>query len=173
MQARQAVLLSRKILESVTPLHFDCGTLCRAQCCQPLEGDEISGMLLFPGEENFYSTSADWYRLVPSHLPGITLFVCTGTCPREERPLACRIFPLLPIIRKDGSSGFRMDMRGHGLCPLCSQGRSALSPDFIHAVSECSGILAQSEEIRAFILTIQKEEKAIRDLLKSLNRPVS
>ena len=168
MQARQAILIARKKIETVTPLLFDCGSLCASRCCQALDEESVSGMLLYPGEEYFYHTETDWYRILPSHLPGVSLFVCNGTCPREERPLACRLFPLLPIYTRDGKADVRIDMRGRGICPLCERSKESLSPAFVKKAMECAEILCQSEDILSFIKTIQNEEKQIRNLYRSL-----
>ena len=43
-----AVLTARALLSNLTPLKSDCGRLCGGACCQ---GDDATGMLLFPGEE--------------------------------------------------------------------------------------------------------------------------
>ena len=40
---------ARQVLEKVTPLTVNCGTVCDARCCQ--WDDLSSGMRLFPGEE--------------------------------------------------------------------------------------------------------------------------
>ena len=44
-----AVSAAREKLKNVTPLKNDCGRVCGARCCRPLDGEE-TGMLLFPGE---------------------------------------------------------------------------------------------------------------------------
>ena len=49
----EALVWARKRLEEVTPLKSDCGRVCGAACCRPVQGEE-TGMLLFPGEEAFY-----------------------------------------------------------------------------------------------------------------------
>ena len=41
-------------LRKVTPLNFDCGKICNGKCCK---GDEKTGMILFPGEEEFIDNS--------------------------------------------------------------------------------------------------------------------
>ena len=51
MSAYDTVRAARNLLETLTPLKTDCGRLCQGACCQ---GDEQTGMLLFPGEEAFY-----------------------------------------------------------------------------------------------------------------------
>ena len=49
----EALEKARELLENVTPLKTDCGKVCGGRCCRPLEAEE-TGMLLFPGEEDFY-----------------------------------------------------------------------------------------------------------------------
>ncbi len=53
-------------------------------------------MLLFPGEEAYY-INKDGYQI--KQADGALLLICSGTCRREDRPLSCRIFPLLPLVR--------------------------------------------------------------------------
>ena len=40
-----AVSAAREKLNQLTPLKKDCGRICGARCCRPLEGEE-TGMLL-------------------------------------------------------------------------------------------------------------------------------
>ena len=51
--ALEAVKAARDLLENVTPLPTDCGAFCSAACCKDDPDYETSGMLLFPGEEDF------------------------------------------------------------------------------------------------------------------------
>ena len=77
------------ILGELTPLKADCGQLCGCACCK---GDDKTGMRLFPHEEsalNIIETSSN-----------VRLAVCNGTCDRNKRPLACRIFPFFPTVDK-------------------------------------------------------------------------
>ena len=91
-----AVSAAREKLKNVTPLKKDCGRVCGARCCRPLEGEE-TGMLLFPGEAEAYADREGW--VVRQAAQG-DIVVCPGTCDREERPLSCRLFPLLPLIER-------------------------------------------------------------------------
>ena len=54
-----AVSAAREKLKNVTPLKKDCGRVCGARCCRPLEGEE-TGMLLFPGEAEAYADREGW-----------------------------------------------------------------------------------------------------------------
>lgn len=104
-------------LARVTPLSFDCGTLCAGKCCS---GGEKDGMLLYPGEKAFFE-----------HKPGFTVYYddkysayavsCGGVCDRCERPLACRIFPyMFYAVERDGKRSVTVapDMRAVGVCPI-------------------------------------------------------
>ena len=94
------LLAAREKLKSVTPLKRDCGRVCGAACCRSPENEE-TGMLLFPGEEEAYRGKEGWTIRETAMGP---MAVCPGHCDRDERPLACRLFPLLPVIREDGGA---------------------------------------------------------------------
>ena len=55
---------ARGLLAEVTPLKTDCGRVCGGICCRSMEGEE-TGMLLFPGEEDFYEDLDGW-RMLPA-----------------------------------------------------------------------------------------------------------
>ena len=74
---------ARALLENVTPLHADCGLTCGHACCSSLAG-EMTGMLLFPGEEAYYA-ALPGYHLVDT--PQGTLVICSGRCDRAGPPL--------------------------------------------------------------------------------------
>ena len=155
---------AREMLAEVTPLKTDCGKVCGARCCRPLEGEE-TGMLLFPGEEAAYRAKPDWKL---SETAAGTLAVCPGVCGRNERPLACRIFPLLPVIR-EGKVRVKVDQRAKGVCPLARYGIQGMDPAFTEAVREAGRMLAEDAEQRSFLenLTAEQDElKALRTRLK-------
>ena len=158
-----ALLSAREILNDVTPLHTDCGRVCGARCCRSLEGEE-TGMLLFPGEEAFYQGRAGWTL---RDAPAGKLAVCPGRCERSERPLACRLFPLIPVER-DGEIRAAVDQRAGAVCPLARQGRSAMAPAFAEAVRKAGEILAADAEQRAFLAALAAEQRELRELKKRL-----
>ncbi len=154
----------RALLETLTPLSSDCGLLCHGQCCRSREGEE-TGMLLFPGEEAYYTNSAQG-RMQSTPL-GL-LYICRGTCDRASRPLSCRLFPLLPVLRGDEIK-VAMDARARGACPLCRAGVRGLQEAFVEAVRQCGQLLAADEKQRPFLeaLTRQQDEwTALRRQLK-------
>lgn len=153
----------RELLAEVTPLKTDCGRVCGARCCRPMEGEE-TGMLLFPGEEEAYLGKAGW--TVKETGAGL-LAVCPGTCAREERPLACRIFPLLPVIR-EGKIRVAADQRARAVCPLLRQGIRGMDPAFTEAVREAGRILAEDQETRTFLESLTAEQDELKALRQKL-----
>ena len=109
-----------KRLDALTPLPLDCGSLCGKLCCESGGGDE-TGMYLFPGEEALFR-GKEGYRILPSNFiygngKRANLLLCTQPCKREERPLSCRIFPLVPYYRRGSGVRIILDPRA-SICPL-------------------------------------------------------
>ena len=103
-----------RLLDRVSPVPFDCGTICGAACCNAAYTDEDMGIMLLPGEEKIHDKHADWltwdslstdeYEL-PGSWKGKIFFVRCKTpphCPRHMRPMQCRTFPLTPHLDEDG-----------------------------------------------------------------------
>ena len=151
----------RELLGDITPLRFDCGLLCGAACCRSLPGEE-TGMALFPGEERL-CPEAGW-RLLPHPLG--QLAVCPGVCDRGERPLACRMFPLLPLLRESGVR-VAVDARARAVCPLARQGLRAFSGEFVEAVRACGEALAEDPAQRGFLARLTAEQDELRALRRA------
>ncbi len=159
-----ALTRARALLEDVTPLKSDCGLTCGGACCRPLEG-ENTGMLLFPGEDAYYAGRAGYTMTDTGH--GM-LLTCSGRCDRADRPLSCRLFPLLPLLRTDGVK-VATDLRARTVCPLARHGKDGLAAEFVSAVREVGRILAEDEGQRAFLMQLtrqQDELKALRDAFR-------
>ena len=156
---------ARAILENVTPLKTDCGLTCQGACCRPLEG-EMTGMLLFPGEEKYYE-GREGYRMTATDHG--TLLICSGRCERADRPLSCRLMPLIPLIRPDGVK-VATDLRAKTVCPLAQQGKDALDPDFVSAVRQVGHILAEDETQRAFLVQLTKHQDELKALRNQFRR---
>ena len=156
MSERSAVLAARELLESLTPLKTDCGRLCQGACCQ---GDEATGMLLFPGEEALYENCA-FARVVPTgfSLGGTPaqLLVCSGRCDRKNRPLACRLFPLFLKFREDQTPVLRMEARARAVCPLTDYGMKALDPAFRQAARRAYDLLLEDETCAKYLKALDE-----------------
>ena len=164
MNAQEILLQARALLATLTPLKSNCGKLCGGACCLPDPEEEgENGMLLFPHEEELYAEPIEGF---PFHLSDDdTLFeggkrlVCEGKCTRENRPLACRIFPLRMSVQKDGSVEAEIDPRAWWICPLCEMGgMRAMSGEFVKAVKEAGTLLCQNDELRA---ALEREQQLI------------
>lgn len=155
-----AVSAAREKLKNVTPLKRDCGRVCGARCCHSLEGEE-TGMLLFPGEAEAYAGKAGFE--VRKTAQG-DLLICSGSCERDDRPLSCRLFPLLPVIGDDGKVRAVTDLRAKAVCPLTRQGKSAMDPVFSDAVCEAGEILAAEDEQAVFLEMLEDEQEELKRL---------
>ncbi|MGI6005249.1 MAG: hypothetical protein ACOX88_07565 [Christensenellales bacterium] len=146
-----AVEKARELLKDVTPVHMDCGKLCRAACCK---GDGGEGMLLLPGEAGLYK-DASWCRIL--HQGGHDdLLVCDGACDRKSRPFACRIFPMA-IFLTEKQIEINVNPLGRPLCPLCHMDLEALSPDFVDAAMQAAEILAKDKDCEKFLMRQTRE----------------
>lgn len=171
MDAAEAVFRARELLSRVTPLHGDCGKVCGAACCQ-LDEDGKGGMFLFPGEEVFYDPLPSGFSLAAGcQLAHAALLTCPGACSRGSRPLACRFFPLVPLVTYPDIQGGHarytlvMDVRARPLCPLAAHGVAGLSPDFVDACREAGRILCAARETRDFLAGLEKHLRAYRTFL--------
>jgi hypothetical protein len=163
MNTLEALVAARDRLETVTPLALDCGALCGAACCKDSpDEDEVAGMLLFPQEEKLYAHQGAWMELLPSALlfggSPVPLLTCHVPCPRRHRPLACRLFPLVPYVR-DGRLTVRMDVRARPLCPLCGSGIAGLDPAFVSAVKDALRILWADQTHREYLCELTEHLK--------------
>ena len=120
-------------------------------------------MLLFPGEAEAYAGKPGW-KIVNTARGDIV--VCPGACDREERPLSCRLFPLLPVIGNDGTVRVITDLRAKAVCPLARQGKNAMDPDFIEAVREAGELLAKADEQALFLDLLADEQEQLKELRK-------
>ena len=132
-----------------TPMKADCGTLCGAACCQP-DSDGQGGVALLPGEAELLE-NIDWGTIERDTAMDAPMLVCSGPCAREKRPFLCRVFPLCPVIGKDGSWTVRMDARARAVCPLANSGLRALDPDFVRGAAKAARLLAGDADGEAFL----------------------
>ncbi len=164
MNRIEALLAARAALEDVTPLKTDCGRVCGGACCEPDE-DGKGGMLLFPGEETIYDPLPEGFSISPApEIPGALLLTCSGRCERKDRPLSCRLFPLLPK-EKDGTVRAVRDRRGYIVCPLLPDGLSAFDPGFRAAVVRAGEILYADPDHWAFLTSLHDSIRALKEAL--------
>ncbi len=152
-----------KILGDATPISADCGQLCKRACCTSGHrgNSEELGMLLFPGEENFFSPSLKKQKISIHGRKGY-FASCSGRCIRSLRPLSCRIFPLLPYVAQDDrdlSKPFRFslipDPRGKYLCPLIYAG-DHIEDNFREHVAMAINEAGKCRSVRRFIFQLSE-----------------
>ena len=154
-----ALMQARQLLADVTPLTQDCGALCGAACCRSLEG-ETTGMLLFPGEESLLQGEEGYRFLATEHG---TLLICAGHCRRSMRPLACMLYPLLPLLR-EGCVKVGMNAAAHGHCPLARMGVKGLDPEFRRRMRQAGELLCSEPSLRAHLQQLTEEHDEIKSL---------
>lgn len=162
--ANDALVRARALLNDITPLSFDCGRFCGAACCAP-DADGQGGVYLLPGEESLLG-GCPWGHVEQTELA--PMLVCEKPCDRDARPFLCRIFPLTPWRRKDGTLSIRVDARAQSVCPLSRGGLQALRSTFVRNAEEACALLLEEEETGAFMEEWMREERAFRKELKRL-----
>lgn len=145
-----------------TPLGFyNCGRLCDGLCCR---GDS-QGMWLFPYEEELFKDKEGFEICETEGNYGYPMVICSGECDRRERPLACRIFPLFPIVYEDnGRDKIKViyDPRA-GMCPLARENR-LLDPKFVKEVRMAARSLMRDPKILEYMKAVSDELIEILEL---------
>ena len=150
MKKENVIKTCYSLLRNITPLEFDCGKVCQGKCCK---GDNKTGMLLFPGEEGIVDTDMVIYR----NENGDSFAVCDGSCDRNKRPLACRIYPLFPVIKNHNGEEYietEFDIRAD--CPLLS-GDFKISRKFAGKVKRVGKYLLLNKETAEFYRELSEE----------------
>jgi len=159
MTEREFYNIVYSLLGSLTPIPADCGRLCNKKCC---EGDrDGDGMYLFAGEEALYDPAPEWAEISETdffYSEGrcAGLISCDGVCPREERPLACRIFPLTPYLDEEGNFFVIIDPRARGMCPMAVLRLSDFDPRFVRAVERVGKLLMKNSRTREFLYSLSR-----------------
>ncbi len=149
------------LLEELTPLTTDCGTVCGGRCCQP--SDQRVGMRLFPGED---ALLPDGRFTLTVTADGGTLLSCDGRCDRACRPLACRMFPLFPYVCANGRVKAVYDPRAFSVCPLVREcAHVPLDRHFVRAVRRVGRLLMRDPACRAYLMDQSREIDALWRLL--------
>ncbi len=131
-------------LDELTPIQADCGELCNKRCCK---GNDEDGMILFPFEKDFLTSQR---FLAFSQKEGFDTAVCKGRCKREWRPMACRIYPFVPVFNGDIIE-IQPDPRATYVCPLVLHGSEYIDPKFIQSVTEAFTILKKISGFSEFM----------------------
>lgn len=149
-----------------TPLGFyNCGRLCDGLCCR---GDS-QGMWLYPGEEELFIDKEGFEICETEGNYGYPMVICSGECNRAERPLACRIFPLFPLVTEvDGKVKIEViyDPRAT-MCPIARE-KKPLDPKFIKEVRKAALYLVRDEKMLEYMKAVSEEIAEIIELRSKL-----
>lgn len=147
-----------RLFDNNTPLPIDCGKYCKKACCK---GDAETGMYLFPGEKAVYDLICpEGWNIIESDLiytyngksRKTPLLTCDGNCDRYFRPLACRIFPLTPVLNKTGAVKIITDPRARGVCPLSNTfSIDEFDNGFVGAVRKAFVLLSKNKHVYEFL----------------------
>ncbi len=151
-----------RLFDNNTPLPIDCGKLCNSACCQ----GEDSGMLLFPGEEEVYNLlKPEAMRIEETDLiysykdteHKTPILFCGGKCDRYIRPLACRIFPLTPVLDDNGHIEIIIDPRAKSVCPLAKTLYiDEYDENFVKSVKKTFVLLNKNKQVHNFLVEYTK-----------------
>lgn len=121
-------------------------------------------MHLFPGEEAYYRTLPEGFQLQKeaAFFEEGLLLTCGGTCSRDTRPLACRVFPLM-FVAGDGQGDVQMDPRAYALCPLAPSGVEGLAPGFVVAARKAARELMKDPALAAFV---RRQEAHVQEMTR-------
>ncbi len=132
---KELILRAYELLDRVTPLYFDCGTLCCKRCCDDdvFEGSK-GGMVLLPGEDELLCGQDGFQIICTEH--GKSL-ICSGSCNRGFRPFMCRIFPFYPKITYCKETdhfdiSLRIDPLALSVCPIARHKKGARHSVYFH-----------------------------------------
>jgi hypothetical protein len=143
------------LLYHETPLgYYNCGRLCDGLCCR---GD-CKGMWLYPYEEELFANKEGFEVCETEGNYGYPMVTCSGECDRRERPLACRIFPLFPLVfEEDNKIRIKVvfDPRAT-MCPL-ARSEKPLDPSFIKNVKKAARYLIRDEKILEYMKEVSAE----------------
>lgn len=152
------------VLGDLTPLKTDCGKMCSSACCK---GD--GGMYLFPGEYELLKDGAG-FKFQKQELEGygeVYFMTCNNTCNRDNRPLSCRVFPLVAKFI-DGKLFLRLDARGRSVCPLTQKSILSLDRKFLEAVKKVLIMLCEDDRISQYLNAVSKMEEKYRNVITSI-----
>lgn len=149
-----------------TPLGFyNCGRLCDGLCCR---GD-CKGMWLYPDEDELFIDKEGFEVCETEGNHGYPMVICSGECNREERPLACRIFPLFPLVKQNGDKiGIEIvyDPRAT-MCPIAKE-KMPLDRSFIKEVKKAARYLCRDEKMLEYMKAVSEEITEIIELKDKL-----
>ncbi|MDT3698446.1 MAG: hypothetical protein RO469_03370 [Thermincola sp.] len=142
---------------------LDCGELCgKICCCYKFPDDTEGGMELIPGEEAVFPLAAQWQRNraltgeVYDYPPewggdaGCIQIRCVEPCPREQRPVNCRLFPFQILALKGQYYLVLAGSNQSYACPLLDRS-DLINPEFVECARQAAGLLLEIPKFRELV----------------------
>lgn len=152
-----------RLLDRVSPVPYDCGTLCNCACCSVNDDEGDFGIYLLPGEEKLFTGNEDWLTWnednvldydFPDSWHGKVAFIRCNTppiCDRKMRPLQCRTYPVAPHLMGDKLILILSDMECPYECPLIEEKSAELEERFLKATHTVWKRLIKDPKIRDLV----------------------
>lgn len=141
----------------------DCGEYCgKACCCYTVPDDTEAGMELLPGEEEIFPLESEWLkpRFLTGSLydyppewgsnTGCIQIRCLRPCPRGERPVNCRLFPLTVYAENDRYYLIVAEGLTEYSCRLIEE-PELINPEFITSAKEAADLLLGIPKFRQLV----------------------
>lgn len=159
------------LLEDVTPLKFDCGSLCSGACCKSdtVNSETEGGMQLLPYEDMLIGGAEGF--TVKDTSDGKVL-ICDGRCERIFRPFMCRIFPYYARIDAETESiSLRIDPRSANVCPMAlKQKGTRHSVHFHRNAVRAIRLLMRDEDFKRELIKTSEFCDDLYDFYRSLTK---
>ena len=159
------------LLENVTPLKYDCGSLCHGACCKPdsVNSETSGGMQLLPYEDVLIG-GYEGYETKDTNDGKI--LICSGKCERIFRPFMCRIFPYYARIDSEsGRISLRIDPRSVNVCPLALKKKGTRHSVFFHRNAvKAVRILMKDEDFKRELTKTSEFCDSLYDFYRTLTK---
>ena len=122
-------------------------------------------MWLYPYEEEMFADKEGFVVCETEGNYGYPMVICSGECDRAERPLACRIFPLFPLVlEENGKVTIKVirDPRAT-MCPIVRSSKR-IDPSFVREVRLAARRLIRDEKIFDYMKNVSLELLEIIEL---------
>lgn len=167
-----------RMLNKVTPLNYDCGTLCNEICCT-YDGEDYKNedlvIVLLPGEEKLFENN-DTFKIktinsenynYPESWDIINLFICDNPpyCDRKLRPIQCRTYPLDPHLDKNNKLHLVYDKESYPYeCPILRD-NIKFNTDFLKTTLKVWNILIKNPLTYDLVKLESKERKKFKIII--------
>ena len=156
-----------RLTNDTTPRSFDCGEKCGKKCCGNLSKDEHkSGMTLLPYEKEFLLCKGASFEFQTGNDGDV--LICDGSCDRNIRPFACRIFPYYIDIKADGIK-IKKDLRAGNVCPLLtSRTDKRANIHFLRSMKKAARILMKEKCFTDELVSVMEFNVYLNELYRKM-----